>query len=51
MGLSSALEEIEVESQVGRGTTFTISLPNGLKEKEQVIAPPMIEDGRRGMSW
>jgi CheY-like chemotaxis protein/two-component sensor histidine kinase len=40
--------EIEVESKVGRGTTFTIILPiGGVEEKEEVIPPPPIKEGRK----
>ncbi len=38
--------EIEVESQVGKGTTFTISLPIGLEGKEEVDVYPIIKKGR-----
>jgi PAS domain S-box-containing protein len=40
--------EIEVESQVGQGTTFTITLPGGLTEKKQVTVLPVIKEGRKG---
>jgi CheY-like chemotaxis protein len=39
--------EIEVESKVGRGTTFTILLQVGGEEKEEVIPPPAIKKGRK----
>jgi len=38
--------EIEVESKLGKGTTFTISLPIGLEVKEDVGFPSIIEKGR-----
>jgi CheY-like chemotaxis protein/anti-sigma regulatory factor (Ser/Thr protein kinase) len=38
--------EIEVESKVGSGTTFTIILPVGSEEKEEVAVPSMIKKGR-----
>jgi CheY-like chemotaxis protein len=38
--------EIEVESKVGRGTTFTIILPVGEEEKEEMIPLPAIKTGR-----
>ena len=38
--------EIEVESKVGKGTTFTIILPVGLEEKEEEINPFLIRKGR-----
>jgi PAS domain S-box-containing protein len=37
--------EIEVESKVGRGTTFTIILPIGEEGKEEVVPPPAIKKG------
>jgi len=39
--------EIEVESKVGRGTTFTIILPIGEHEKEEAVKPQPIKKGRR----
>jgi PAS domain S-box-containing protein len=39
--------EIEVESKVGRGTTFTIILPVGGEEKEEMIPLPAIKTGRK----
>ena len=39
--------EIEVESKVGRGTTFTIILPMAGEGKEEVVSPPAIKKGRR----
>ena len=38
--------EIEVESKVGYGTTFTIILPIELEGKEEVAVPSMIKKGR-----
>jgi PAS domain S-box-containing protein len=38
--------EIEVESKVGRGTTFTIILPIGGEGKEEMTPPPAIKKGR-----
>jgi PAS domain S-box-containing protein len=38
--------EIEVESKVGHGTTFTIILPIGLEGKEEVDVSPIIKKGR-----
>ncbi len=40
--------EIEVESQVGRGTTFTISLPEGVERKEQVTTFALTLEGKKG---
>ncbi len=40
--------EIEVESNVGKGTTFTIILPVGGERKEEVAFPSMIKKGREG---
>jgi len=34
--------EIDVESSVGKGTTFTISLPMGVEAREEVIPPSLI---------
>jgi PAS domain S-box-containing protein len=39
--------EIEVESKVGLGTTFTIILPIGGEEREEVISPSNIKKGRK----
>jgi len=39
--------EIEVESKVGKGTTFTIILPIGLEGKEEVDVSYIIKKGRR----
>jgi CheY-like chemotaxis protein len=39
--------EIEVESKVERGTTFTIILPIGGEGKEEVVPPPAIKKGRK----
>jgi PAS domain S-box-containing protein len=39
--------EIDVESKVGHGTTFTIILPVGGEEKEEVISPSTIKKGRK----
>ena len=38
--------EIEVESQVGHGTTFTIILPIGLEGKEESVPPSLARKGR-----
>jgi PAS domain S-box-containing protein len=38
--------EIEVESKVGHGATFTIILPIGLEGKEEVDVSPIIKKGR-----
>ena len=38
--------EIEVESKVGNGTTFTIILPVGLEGKEELVAPTLNRKGR-----
>jgi CheY-like chemotaxis protein/anti-sigma regulatory factor (Ser/Thr protein kinase) len=38
--------EIEVESKIGYGSTFTIILPIGLEEKEEVAISSMIEIGK-----
>jgi len=38
--------EIEVESKVGKGTTFTILLPMELEGKEESIPPSLIRKGR-----
>jgi len=38
--------EIEVESKVGHGTTFTIIFPIGLEGKEEVDVSPIIKKGR-----
>lgn len=37
--------EIEVESKVGHGTTFTIILPPGIEGKEESIIPSLIRKG------
>jgi PAS domain S-box-containing protein len=39
--------EIEVESKVGQGTTFTIILPIGGEEKEEAVSPQPIRKGRK----
>ncbi len=39
--------EIEVESRVGRGTTFTITLPVGEEEKEETVGPQFVKKGRK----
>ena len=39
--------EIEVESKVGQGTTFTIILPIGEDEKEEAVEPQPIKKGRK----
>jgi PAS domain S-box-containing protein len=39
--------EIEVESRVGHGTTFTIILPIGLEGKEELVAPSLSRKGRK----
>jgi CheY-like chemotaxis protein/anti-sigma regulatory factor (Ser/Thr protein kinase) len=39
--------EIEVESEVGRGTTFTIMLPIREEEKEEGAPPLTIKEGRK----
>ncbi len=39
--------EIEVESKVGQGTTFTIILPIGGEEKEEAVSPHTIKKGRK----
>jgi len=39
--------EIEVESKVGQGTTFTITLPNGEDEKEEAVDLQPIKKGIR----
>jgi CheY-like chemotaxis protein/two-component sensor histidine kinase len=38
--------EIEVESKVGHGTTFTIIFPIGLEGKEEIAVSSMIKKGR-----
>jgi CheY-like chemotaxis protein/anti-sigma regulatory factor (Ser/Thr protein kinase) len=38
--------EIEVESKIGYGSTFTIILPVGLEGKEEMAISPMIEIGK-----
>jgi two-component system cell cycle sensor histidine kinase/response regulator CckA len=38
--------EIEVESKVGQGTTFTIILPIGGEEKEEAVSPQPTKKGR-----
>jgi len=40
--------EIEVESRVGRGTTFAIALPEGVRGKEQAGVFPVALQGKRG---
>jgi PAS domain S-box-containing protein len=39
--------EIEVESKVGHGTTFTIVLPIGGEEREEVTSPPTLKKGKK----
>jgi DNA-binding response OmpR family regulator len=39
--------EIEVESKVGQGTAFTITLPIGEDEKEETVDSQPIKKGRR----
>jgi DNA-binding response OmpR family regulator len=39
--------EIEVESKVGQGTTFTITLPIGEEGKEETADPQPIKKGRK----
>jgi PAS domain S-box-containing protein len=39
--------EIEVESKVGLGTTFTIILPIGMEGREEVVSPSTIKKGRK----
>ncbi|MGB7575022.1 MAG: PAS domain S-box protein, partial [Thermodesulfobacteriota bacterium] len=39
--------EIEVESKVGQGTTFTITLPVGEEGKEEAVDPQTIKKGRK----
>jgi PAS domain S-box-containing protein len=39
--------EIEVESNVGQGTTFTITLPMGEEGKEETVDPQPIKKGRK----
>ena len=39
--------EIEVESKVGQGTSFTIILPIGEDEKEEAVKPQPIKKGRK----
>lgn len=39
--------EIDVESKVGHGTTFTIILPIGEDGREEVISPSTIKKGRK----
>jgi len=39
--------EIEVESKVGHGTTFTIILPIGGEGREEAISPSTIKKGRK----
>jgi CheY-like chemotaxis protein len=39
--------EIEVESKVGLGTTFTIILPIGGEGREEVVSPSTIKKGRK----
>ncbi len=39
--------EIEVESKVGRGTTFTITLPAGEEEEEEAVDPQLVKKGRK----
>jgi PAS domain S-box-containing protein len=41
--------EIEIESQLGQGTTFTIILPIGGEEKEEAVSPQAIDKGRRAL--
>ena len=40
--------EIDVESSVGKGTTFTLSLPIGVGKEEEVIPPSLIiKEGKK----
>jgi len=39
--------EIEVESKVGHGTTFTIILPIGEEGREEAVSPSTIKKGRK----
>ena len=39
--------EIEIESELGQGTTFTIILPVGGEEKEETVFPQAIPKGRQ----
>ncbi len=39
--------EIEVQSKVGHGTTFTITLPIGRDSKEEAILPSTIKKGKK----
>jgi CheY-like chemotaxis protein len=38
--------EIEIESKLGQGTTFTIILPIGGEEKEEAVSPQTIKKGK-----
>ena len=38
--------EIEVESDVGHGTSFRIILPSGVEGKEELVLPPLTQKGR-----
>jgi len=39
--------EIEVESKIGHGTTFTIILPIGSERKEETTLPSVIKNGKK----
>jgi CheY-like chemotaxis protein/anti-sigma regulatory factor (Ser/Thr protein kinase) len=39
--------EIQVQSKVGHGATFTIILPIGRDSKEEAILPPTIKEGKK----
>jgi len=41
--------EIETESKLGQGTTFTIILPIGGEEKEEAVSPQAINKGRQAL--
>jgi PAS domain S-box-containing protein len=41
--------DIEVESEVGRGTTLTIIMPIGGEEKEEAVSPQTIRKGRQAL--